>query len=272
MGSKKDGNQSKKGKDKKRHKSSEKKKKSKSEKSSKKASKHDKKIKIKKARNDSSSGSSSDSSESEKPRECPIIGPQIPSSVEIGPHIPSNVDIGPQLPISVEPDIGPQLPPGIKLPSSDGDIGPQLPPESANSGADEPETHSLPPSGEAQPTEANPRPKKAGPALPAGVNLEKLAAMRDKVDWQRLAIEEEEDEEDTVGPAAPGQETLGYLRATAAAEARVYNKMLSEMEAEEQAKVPKHEEWFAPQPVRQAPLRRGEALCSGQLAAQKQGG
>ena len=80
--------------------------------------------------------------------------------------------------------------------------------------------------------------------LPAGVDLEKLAALRDKVDWQRLAIEEEEDEEDTVGPAAPGKETIGYIRATAAAEARLYNEMMSKMEEEEQAKAPKHEEWF----------------------------
>ncbi len=67
--------------------------------------------------------------------------------------------------------------------------------------------------------------------------------MRDKVDWQQLAVEEEEEEEDTVGPAMPGHETIGYMRATAAAEARAYNEMLSQMEAEEQAKVPKHEEW-----------------------------
>jgi hypothetical protein len=75
--------------------------------------------------------------------------------------------------------------------------------------------------------------------------LEKLAAMRDKVDWQQLAVDEEEEEEDTIGPAMPGQETIGYLRATAAAEARAYNEMMSQMEAEEQAKVPKHEEWSA---------------------------
>ena len=38
-----------------------------------------------------------------------------------------------------------------------------------------------------------------------GVDLEKLKAETDKVDWQRVAIEEEEEEQDLLGPAMPGQ-------------------------------------------------------------------
>ena len=36
-----------------------------------------------------------------------------------------------------------------------------------------------------------------------GVDLEKLKAETDKVDWQRVAIEEEEEEQDLLGPAMP---------------------------------------------------------------------
>ena len=222
------------------------KKKHKSEKSSKRSSKHEKKSKHKES--GTSPGSSPSSSDAgnganigpQLPSSSDI-GPQMPSTQEIGPLLPTNADIGPQIgpPLPNNAGIGPQLPPGIMLPSSDPEvsIGPELP----NSREDSEYHRQEQPD---QPKAAESKPARAGPMLPAGVDLEKLAAMRDKVDWQRLAIEEEEDEEDTIGPAAPGQETVGYMRATAAAEARIYNEMMSQMEAEEQSKIPKHEEWF----------------------------
>ena len=86
------------------------------------------------------------------------------------------------------------------------------------------------------------------PMLPAGVrreDLEKLKAETNKIDWQRLAVEEEEEEEDLLGPVAPGQVTRGYVKASMAAEQRAQLDMLAKVEADEAAKLPKHEDWMS---------------------------
>ena len=86
------------------------------------------------------------------------------------------------------------------------------------------------------------------PMLPAGVrreDLEKLKAETNKIDWQRLAVEEEEEEEDLLGPVAPGQVTRGYVKASMAAEQRAHLDMLAKVEADEAAKLPKHEDWMS---------------------------
>jgi hypothetical protein len=82
------------------------------------------------------------------------------------------------------------------------------------------------------------------PMVPEGVDLLKLKAESDKVDWQQVAIEEEEEQEDLLGPVAPGQITRGYLKASMEAEQRAILDQIAKMEEEEAAKLPKHEGWM----------------------------
>jgi hypothetical protein len=117
------------------------------------------------------------------------------------------------------PNIGPQLPPGIILQSSnyaedsEGEAGPSLSaPEAAS-------VHNKREAGAAEETmseegraakEGGDAKRRAGPALPAGVDLEKIAAQAAKVDWEQVEREEEEEEEDLVGPAMPGPPSMPF--------------------------------------------------------------
>jgi hypothetical protein len=205
-----------------------------SKKSNKHSHKHDKKAEKKAV-------ASSSSSESDIDEGSCQIGPTLPPA-----HARSHVKDSGEDPGG----IGPQLPPNMGLPSSskledDDDeieIGPCLPQkeESQTSPADGADrSHGPAPST----SEASAK-KSVGPALPAGIDLARLAHETAKVDWQKVAQEEEEDEFDTVGPAMPGRETIGYLRATEAAQARILNNILTREEQEAEAAKPKHEDWM----------------------------
>jgi hypothetical protein len=150
-----------------------------------------------------------------------IIGVESKDSGSIGPALP-------KFPISSaasdddDLDVGPSLPP---------------PPTQAVSAPEEKE--------DAAHVAPQPQAKKnLGPALPTGIDLERLARETSKVDWQRVAQEEEEEEFDMVGPAMPGRETIGYLRATEAAHARILNNALTREAEEAESSKPKHEAWM----------------------------
>lgn len=147
---------------------------------------------------------------------------QVDVGGEIGPHMPPRVS---------RASIGPEMPPGVGREVDGGDDD-----NSDDAGP------SMPSSGEGD--RGGGVKRNVGPALPAGVDLDRLAHETAKIDWQRRAIEEEEEELDLVGPALPGKQTIGYQMATEAANMRMINNMLTEEEREAEAAAPKHEGWM----------------------------